>query len=296
VGSNLSTGRYEVFSHETYPLMDVKLAIRISMAIPYYFTSVKFNDCIWVDGGLVNNYPIHVFDNRKYISDPRYATGFTDRPFNKQSLGLRVDPVSAIFSGSSTAFPPNHATINSFGTFTNALLSFILENAQPLSAQDRDRTIFIDEANVSATDFELRDELKNDLKRNGALSTRYYLRWFAAGQARFMKIEDSPSNPSELPALSLPKRLVKAPSHRQQQAQQLIQQNSEIETKLRQEMLRTLSLKREISTLQTWTSVLHVLSVLFISFLSYLVFRYWKACRERFDPFSLDDHMDFDDN
>lgn len=314
VGSNLSTGSWEVFSYETYPNTSLKTACRISMAIPYYFTSVKHEDCYWVDGGLCNNYPINTFDHRKYISDPRFALGHDAdlHPFNKQTLGLRVDPVSSIFGVSQTAtpFPPAITPIGCFGTFTNALLAYVLDNSQPLSAQDRDRTIFIDEANVAATDFDITPELKETLMRNGANSTIAFLKWFAAGRPNFLTVEDVPSSPAAVPAaaaatsvetvLSTPK--VKASVQFSAPAQQPAETNRSkyIELKKLQQdhdtqylslSGRTNSLVRELSILHKSAMFQHTFAVLLIAILFYLCVRYYLACQQQFNPLELDDHL-----
>jgi NTE family protein len=54
----LNTKSIEYFNYENNPDMDVLLAIRMSIAIPFIFSPVKHNDKYYVDGGLMNNYPI----------------------------------------------------------------------------------------------------------------------------------------------------------------------------------------------------------------------------------------------
>lgn len=51
------------FSHQTFPNMSVIKALRISTSIPIYFTPVLFQNKLWVDGGVINNYPIDLFKN-----------------------------------------------------------------------------------------------------------------------------------------------------------------------------------------------------------------------------------------
>ena len=59
--TNLSRMKSEIFDIETQPDMDIVLAIRMSCCYPYVFTPVKFNDDLYVDGGVLNNYPINYF-------------------------------------------------------------------------------------------------------------------------------------------------------------------------------------------------------------------------------------------
>lgn len=50
------------FSHMTHPEMSVILAVRISISMPFYFVPILYNDKLWVDGGIMDNYPIHLFN------------------------------------------------------------------------------------------------------------------------------------------------------------------------------------------------------------------------------------------
>lgn len=51
------------FSHINYPNMKVLDAIRISMSIPIVFTPCTFEGKIFIDGGCIDNFPIHLFEH-----------------------------------------------------------------------------------------------------------------------------------------------------------------------------------------------------------------------------------------
>ncbi len=59
-GTCLNTSKTTYFSHLTYPDMMVLSAIRISISIPYYFIPVSYNDCLYVDGAVTDNFPIQL--------------------------------------------------------------------------------------------------------------------------------------------------------------------------------------------------------------------------------------------
>jgi predicted patatin/cPLA2 family phospholipase len=59
IGTNLTEGKEEVFSVDLTPSFSVINAIRISISIPIIFTPFKINDNLYVDGGIVNNFPIN---------------------------------------------------------------------------------------------------------------------------------------------------------------------------------------------------------------------------------------------
>ncbi len=72
LGTNLSTGYGEVFSVEHTPNMRILDAVRVSMSIPLFFSAVRAaRGDVYVDGGLMNNYPVKLFDRRKYLEDPK---------------------------------------------------------------------------------------------------------------------------------------------------------------------------------------------------------------------------------
>ncbi len=63
--SNLTTKKEEYFNIDTNPEMSIKLAIKISMCVPLIFKPIKYNDNIYIDGGLYNNFPINYFNFNK---------------------------------------------------------------------------------------------------------------------------------------------------------------------------------------------------------------------------------------
>lgn len=89
-----------VLSESTYPNMKVVDAIRISMSIPLYFQAVfvdnvgktykkqnqQHNLDIMVDGGIIGNFPIHMFDSKEETLQQQ-----TKRITNMKTLGIRID-------------------------------------------------------------------------------------------------------------------------------------------------------------------------------------------------------------
>ena len=59
IGTNLTKKQEELFSLDTSPDMSVITAIRISSSVPLIFTPVTYNNSLYIDGGLVNNFPIN---------------------------------------------------------------------------------------------------------------------------------------------------------------------------------------------------------------------------------------------
>lgn len=65
-GSSLTDRDTYYFNHHNTPEMKVIDAVRISIGIPLFFTSVKYTidniSHVFVDGGMLNNFPLYYFD------------------------------------------------------------------------------------------------------------------------------------------------------------------------------------------------------------------------------------------
>lgn len=59
----LNTTSEVCFNHETFPDMEVIKAIRTSCSIPFIYEPVRIEDKLYVDGGIINNFPIEYFDD-----------------------------------------------------------------------------------------------------------------------------------------------------------------------------------------------------------------------------------------
>ncbi|OYN66983.1 patatin-like phospholipase family protein [Bacillus safensis] len=207
-GTNLSTYRTETFSAEDPKFADMKIkdAVRISMSIPIFFAAVKLNGCFYVDGGLLSNYPVRLFDREKYVetehseetelykelnvslefeaykemdsSSLSLESSFIPGKYvyNKETLGFRLDSKNDIEIFSGLALPKEHE-INTFFDFIWSLVSTIMEQQanQQLIGDDMDRTVFVDTGNVSSINFSISTDEQNELIKSGKKSCKEYL-------------------------------------------------------------------------------------------------------------------------
>ncbi|MBU5228255.1 patatin-like phospholipase family protein [Clostridium senegalense] len=190
-GTNLSTHLVATFSTEDKfcENMPIKDAIRISMSIPLIFKSIKKDHYYYVDGGVLSNYPIRLFDSIKYVHDaqhyliPSYYKKFKKQKeniiyvYNKETLGFRLVNKEKLDIFTDTAIPKNHK-ISSFFNFSWNLIATLMENQENtyLTQQDKDRTIFIDSFNVSTVDFYIDSDTKQNLISSGKISTEMYIK------------------------------------------------------------------------------------------------------------------------
>ncbi len=198
IGTNLSTGFAEVFSVEHTPRMRVADAVRISMSIPLFFAAIKnVREDVYVDGGVMCNYPIKLFDREKYIARKDRATSARKTAYyktenqkipqtssryvyNKESLGFRLDSGNEITRFRDGAEPQTVA-INDFFDYVAALMKALLsaqDSTLHLHTDDWHRTVYIDTRDVSFIDFHLSDDKKGRLETHGRKGTEAYFDWF----------------------------------------------------------------------------------------------------------------------
>jgi NTE family protein len=166
--TDVSTGQSIEFSAGTTKDVEVARAVRMSMSIPLFFASVDFrygsNKDVFVDGGVLHNYPIDAFDT---IGPPA--------SIDEHTLGLAL-------SG-----PPTPRTqIDSLPRYSQSLFETLLD-AQVIDLQtnppDLDRTALIYDCGVPVTDFQIDQPTKCELVRAGyECTSRYLTFWKPPGQ------------------------------------------------------------------------------------------------------------------
>lgn len=185
-GTCLNKQRLVVFSHETYPHMKVRDAVRISTSIPLYFEPLFLDPNgvvvrhprntrgldIMVDGGFTANFPIRIFDSTRY-TNPSRPNAFAVNP---HTVGFRIDSKEQIDSdqeGAGLAPVP----VSRFNHYMRAFYTLILEqlNRQTLTAEDWARTVSINDGQVGPRIRKLSGQEVTTLTTNGATATRNYL-------------------------------------------------------------------------------------------------------------------------
>lgn len=152
--SDLNIKGLREFSADLTPTVPVAEAVRASMSIPLFFEAWQFSNNnpdnhIYVDGGMMYNYPITVFDNG-------------GQP-NPQTLGLFLANL-----GPTT--PADDLTTGEFFHYVRNTMDSILD-AQVTNflrdPEEKSRSIIIDNLGISATNFDLTDEQKTQLFNSG---------------------------------------------------------------------------------------------------------------------------------
>lgn len=202
IGADLSTGFSKVFCFEHTQDVKVADAARISMSIPLFFRAVQNvnNDGhVYVDGGLLDNYPIKVFDRASYISEEsnkrkteyyektnrslrrKSKDQIDDYVYNKETLGFRLDTKEEIekFLDPDRELPIKN-DIKTIFSYSKALVTTLIDfqNNVHLHSDDWQRTIYIDSKDVSSVDFGIPDSKKRLLVESGTTGTIEYLDWY----------------------------------------------------------------------------------------------------------------------
>lgn len=89
--TNLNEKKNEVFDYINTPKFTVSKALRMSISIPFFYTPVKYDNKLYIDGGCVNNFIIDLFKNKS-----KNTIGFLLR--NKDIIESKDEDISNYFS------------------------------------------------------------------------------------------------------------------------------------------------------------------------------------------------------
>lgn len=150
---------------DSYPVVD---AVRASMSIPYFFQpflqKTASGTCTWVDGGLLQNFPVTVFDRTDGQANrwPTFGIKLSARPLQN------VPDV------------PVHGDIRELLALAHTAAGEW--NRYPLADEGVGvRTVYVDTMNISSTDFGLTAEQRARLFENGqGAAVRFLAAWDTA--------------------------------------------------------------------------------------------------------------------
>jgi len=164
--TDISTRSSKEFSFATTPDFEVAAAVRMSMSIPFFFAAIDQNQKIFVDGGVLRNYPIDLFDSANQV--------------NPTTLGLSLQDVNA------RKTPESVSGLSQYIKAVFATLIGVQDVALGNNLPDLERTVVIDDLGISFTDFGISPETKEALVAAGAICTCNYLvdwqKWNALGE------------------------------------------------------------------------------------------------------------------
>ena len=137
---------------DTFP---VARAVHASAAIPYVFEPVRVGGATWVDGGLLSNFPVDLFDR----PGPRWPT-----------FGIRLSARPGI--------PPTHP-VHGPVSLGLAAIETLVSNQDNSYIDDPctvRRTIFVPAEQVSSIDFDITDQQREALYQSGLQAGQNFLK------------------------------------------------------------------------------------------------------------------------
>ena len=157
VSCSLAYRKTAMFDYKTVPDMPVIDAMRASMAIPFIFSPVVYNNDYFVDGGATNNYPINFFD---------YTP--TDTEEKPLTLGIMLFSKNEILR-------PKRENINDIGDYSSSVMELAMFNTGTVLYQGNvNRTVFIDCGNIGILSFDISKKQKMELINSGYNAIKKY--------------------------------------------------------------------------------------------------------------------------
>ena len=150
VSCSLSYGKTAYFDYKTAADLPVVDAMRASMAIPFMFKPVKYNNDFFIDGGAANNYPIEYFD--------------------KISLDSKIKPVvlGIMLFSKNEMILPKWKMLDGVPAYLKAVSNITLFNTgYSLYGYNVDRTVFIDCGEVGVMSFDINKKQTRNLMQAG---------------------------------------------------------------------------------------------------------------------------------
>ena len=181
-GTDLTHRCLRVFSHESYPNMRIKDALRITFSIPLYFEPVIIDEAgaiqhdrnntnfhLMVDGGLLSNYPVHIFDSTKFLYPDSSVNMYQQNIF---TLGLLLDKPEQFSYKQPGNYPLSVRTLNDYIT---AVYQTIIDKPNPDDIWLK-RTITISHLNLSGRVRKLSPATIQNLVESGRHGVRLFFK------------------------------------------------------------------------------------------------------------------------
>lgn len=185
----LETQKARVFEHVKDPDLPVRLAVRMSISIPVFFTAVVYEGQTYVDGGVVDNYPIWAFDTYE-SEDPRHAAAETGK--HCHTLGFRLiaknpaavvqpppGPLTLLWRRA-TGHGNSLSQITGLNSYLTSLVSTMCKTIENAAVRNGywERTVVIDTDAMESINFSPAPELVEIVIANGENALDEYLEDF----------------------------------------------------------------------------------------------------------------------
>ena len=160
ITSDISNGLLVVLPHglKEYGIdpdtFSIAQAVRMSMSIPFFFEPVKLKDVFFVDGGMLSNFPIWLFDSKGKPGWPTFGLKLIEPEFGKpQPIDNAID-------------------------FTKALVTTMMDAHDKMHVENSDfeRTVPIPTLGVQTTEFDLSPARRDALYQSGVDAAKEFFK------------------------------------------------------------------------------------------------------------------------
>ena len=187
-GTNVTKQRLQIFSWNQTPSMQLKTAVHISGCIPVYYKPVAIDSSwnevpiknnnnqfdLYVDGGMINNYPINMFDTCLNGND---AFDCDSVKYNYQTLGLKLERPEQIEQFNKGNISIASYPVSSLNDYKLALINLLQEilGRKTINLQnEKGRTIYISYGNVFGKIRKVSSAEKKELFNNGVIAAEKF--------------------------------------------------------------------------------------------------------------------------
>lgn len=131
-------------------------AVRMSMSIPFFFEPVRAAGACFVDGGILSNFPVWLFDSRGKPAWPTFGVKLVE-----PEEGKPADTKSPI-------------------DFTKAILTTMMDahDKMHVANEDFERTIAVPTLGVSTTEFDLTPARRDALYQSGIAGAKEFFKYW----------------------------------------------------------------------------------------------------------------------
>ena len=127
--------------------------VKASSSFPFFFDPSHIDSMIFVDGGVMNNYPIDIFDGNTLKE--RYGS---KKVKNQKTLGFKPIGKTLIDAFESGKEPEPFIEVHDVYEHAIYVAEAVTISDALLAFNNNDRTVFIDDLNIGALKFDLTKE------------------------------------------------------------------------------------------------------------------------------------------
>lgn len=156
--SNVTTKQFELWNYYNTPNIPLYIALLATSRIPFIYVPLKYNNCIYLDGGILDNFP------------------FTNQDNNKNTLGIWITHSININDDISKLYKSNNDSIFNILHYLVFIIKLMIERFVSIKKNIINfHVIKIDFSNISSSiNFKISNDLKKKLIISGYQQTINY--------------------------------------------------------------------------------------------------------------------------